>query len=195
MAKTFLEKIQQEFEVNKFRARTRQAHDWYIQRLKNISNINRNNILNDPLFNVSKKPTIGSLCMFFYEAKHAETLPYWDRFPVSFIVQPAENGFYGINLHYLEPSVRALLLSRLYTVASNRRFDESTKITASYEILKGTQKFRQFKPCFKRYLYDQVRSPYAIVPASEWALSVFIPSEMFVGETKESVWKKSRDMI
>lgn len=152
-------------------------------------------MLNDPLFIVSRKPAFGSLMMFFYEAKHAETLPYWDRFPLTLVVQPAEGGFYGLNLHYITPPLRALLLSRLYTVSNNKRFDESTKLNMTYALLKGSQKYRQFKPCFKHYLVDQVRSPFAIVPATEWLMSVYLPSEQFIGSSKEQVWKKSAEAL
>lgn len=195
MEETLLQKVQKEFVANKYPARSRAARDWFERRLRNISNLNRANILKDPLFIVRKKPSIGSIHAFFYEAKHAETLPYWDRFPLTLVLEPAEGGFYGLNLHYITVPLRALLLSRLYTIATNKRFDETTKIRASYSILKESVKYRQFKPCFKRYLFGQVRSPYTLIPASEWEMVIALPSEQFVGQTKQYVWKESEKMI
>jgi hypothetical protein len=133
--------------------------------------------------------------MFFYDAKTADSMEYWDKFPLTMVVQPAEGGFYGLNLHYISPPVRALLLSRLYDISSNKRFDESTKINMSYDILSSSQKYRQFKPCWKRYLLDHVRSPFSIVPASDWEMAVYLPSESFTGASKEKVWMDSQKMI
>lgn len=192
---TLLQKIQKEFQANRLRPRSQQARSWFEMRLKNISNINRNRILKDPMFTISKRPAMGAMMMYFYEAKNAETLPYWDRFPLTLMVSPTDNGFYGLNLHYISPPLRALLLSRLYSVASNKRYDETTKLSLSYDILKGSQRYRQYAPCFKRYLYEQVRSPYSIVHASEWELAIFLPSESFLGATKQQVWKESSSII
>ena len=56
--------------------------------------------------------------MFFYDPKHKDTLPYYDRFPLSVIIGPAKGGFYGLNLHYLPPVLRAKMLDALMDIAT-----------------------------------------------------------------------------
>ena len=45
--------------------------------------------------------TPGEMYMFYYDAKHKDTLPYWDRFPLVFPFSKVKDGFLGLNLHYL----------------------------------------------------------------------------------------------
>ena len=188
-------RIQDEVKANKFRARSQASRDWFYNRLKNISSISRERVLKDPSLIIRKSPAIGSLNMFFYEARGADTLPYWDKFPLTLVIDYTDNGFRGLNLHYLSPPVRTLLLSRLYDVATNKRFDESTRIKTSYSVLKASQKYRQFKPAYKAYLMEQVRSPFSVVPASDWEIACYLQLEMFIGATKEKVWAESRNLI
>lgn len=192
---SFFAKIQEELRANKFRARSQASRTWFQNRLKNISNVNRSALLRDSSLIIRKAPAIGSMMMYVYSAQGKDTLEYWDKFPLTICIQPEEEGFSGLNLHYCAPPLRALLLSRLYDITTNKRFDETTKIKASYEILKGSQKYRQFRPMWHRYRFDCVQTPYSIVPASDWEMAVFLPSEQFTGASKEKVWRDSQRMI
>jgi len=140
---------------------------------------------------------IGRLYMFLYDPKGKKELPYYDRFPLVFPVDFETDGFYGLNMHYLPPVLRAKLydsLLELKTKSENENISavELTRIRITYTLLKKAARFRFFKPCFKHYLYKQVRSPFIIVPEEEWNITMFLPSEQFKKATKEQVWKDSR---
>ena len=62
-------------------------------------------------------------------------------------------------------------------------------------ILRASSKLELFKPCFKRYLTSQVESRITEVPATEWEVALFLPTDKFVKNSRQSVWKKSRAMI
>src|ERR1700686_4103897 len=94
----------------------------------------------------------GRMYMFFYDPKHKKTLPYYDSVPLIFPIEKYKDGFLGINLHYLHPTLRAKLMDALMTYANNTKFDDSTKLNISYKILKGASRTKYFKPCVKRYL-------------------------------------------
>ena len=47
------------------------------------------------------RPSAGRMSMFFYDPKFKKELPYYDRFPLTILVEPAPGGFYGLNLNYL----------------------------------------------------------------------------------------------
>jgi hypothetical protein len=137
--------------------------------------------------------------MFFYDPKHKETLPYYDSFPLVIVLKPAEGGFLGLNLHYLPPVLRAKFLDALLEVTNNNRYDDTTKFKLTYNALQRAAKMKYFKPCIKHYLTDQVRSRFAMVPAPEWEIAVFLPTADFNSQGKKysinKVYADSSNMI
>ena len=81
-------------------------------------------------------PTFGLLNMFVYDPKLKDKLPYYDTFPLVLPIEDYNNGFLGINLHYLSIPMRIRLLDRLIETANNKKFDESTSLNANYRALK-----------------------------------------------------------
>ena len=100
--------------------------------------------------------------MMEYVAKHRATLPYYDRLPLIFPYKKVPGGFMGLNMHYLPLPLRARLMDALYDTANNTKYDESTRLRISYQILEKAAKFREFRPCVKRYLTSQVSSKFFI---------------------------------
>ena len=119
-------------------------------------------------------------------------------FPVTLILQLEQNGFMGLNFHYIPPRYRILLLSELYKFAINED-DESddmqTRIRISYDILKAAQKFKWAKPCLKRYLSTQVMGPALEVTPDHWDTIVMLPLARFQKQTVRSVYADSRRMV
>jgi hypothetical protein len=130
--------------------------------------------------------------MYAYDPKNRKTLKYYDRFPLTIMVQQAPGGFYGLNLHYLPLKQRAIFLDRLSTVANNQKYDETTRLKITYDLLKSAKKFKYFAPCFKHYLLSHVDSKIMKVEASEWDMAIFLPTESFAKAKKTTVWKDSR---
>jgi hypothetical protein len=87
---------------------TEKSREWFMQRLRKMSNVTSQRVLADDRLNRMKRPLIGRMFMFLYDPKWKNTLPYYDRFPLILMVGPAEGGFYGLNLHYLSPRNRAV---------------------------------------------------------------------------------------
>ena len=137
----------------------------------------------------------GNMFMFFYDPKTKDTLPYYDKFPLVIVVGKAEGGFYGLNLHYVSPLLRAKLLSALMDNTNNTKYDETTRFKINYAMLNRTSKLRFYKPCFKHYLLDNVRSRLAHVPAPEWEIATFLPMADWKKSRASAVYKLSKDMI
>lgn len=176
-------------------ARTREARDWF--RNKARSN-NSNDRFPDNIVKSSPKDNevaVGHMYHFFYDPKNKMTLPYYDRFPLIFMVGPAKDGFYGINLHYLPPKLRAAMMDSLYDVTSNKKYDENTKLRISYSILNRASKYRYFKPTFKHYLNEHVKSKFIKINSAEWDIALFLPTERFEKAGKSKVFADSRKMI
>ena len=188
-------KVEQEAFRAGITPRTKQSRDWFRSKLSSMG-VSRSTLMRDEQLKLVNKsqPLIGSMNMFFYDPKHKKTLPYYDRFPLSVIVGPAEGGFYGLNLHYLPPVLRAKMLDALMGVTNNKKYDDSTKFEISYKLLVATSRLRFFKPCYKHYLFAHVKSRLARVSAPEWEIATFLPTADFEG-SKGKVYSDSRRMI
>lgn len=170
------------------------AIDWFRKTARDYRNLNKDDLKNDArMFRTNIVP--GSMYMFAYDAKHKDTLPYYDAFPVIFPVQLYSDGFLGINFHYLQPKLRAQLMDSLYTLVNDPKLTDKAKIQLSYKLLNGVSKYAPFKPCLKRYLYSQFRSRYIYVAPSTWDIALFLPLESFQGASNAKVWADSRKII
>lgn len=173
-------------------ARENNARDWYRNAAKNFGRVNDSSLMRGDASRLTSRPTIGQMYMYYYDAKHKETLPYFDRFPLVFPYKIVKGGFMGINMHYLPLIYRAQLMDALYDTATNTRYDESTRLRLNYNILSGAAKYRYFKPCVKHYLTSQLRSRFLYVYPSEWDIALFLPLERFQGASKTKVFADSR---
>lgn len=139
--------------------------------------------------------SIGRMYMFFYDPKLKKELPYYDTFPLIFMIGPAKGGFLGINLHYLPPFYRAKLMDAMYQTINNKKYDETTKLKINYQILTAAAKFRFFRPCIKHYLNAHVQSGFLNVEPKNWDSALLLPTERFRKATKDTVWSDSRGMF
>lgn len=195
MANLFDEIITKGVRAGQIPARTQRARDWYREQAGSFRRVNENKFFRSDKDRLSTKPIVGNMYMYFYDAKHKDTLPYYDRFPLVFPYAQAKGGFMGLNLHYLPLDQRAVLMNALYDVTSNSRYDESTKLKLNYDILKSAAKFKLFKPCVKHYLLSQVETQFMYIYPSEWDIALFLPTERFQGARKTTVFKDSRKQI
>lgn len=84
---------------------------------------------------------------------------------------------------------RFAFLQQLQSYASNAKFDQSTKIQASYDSIKSN---KYTKASIKRYLYSQVRSNFLRIDVNEMALAAYLPVAQFKGATLGTVFARSR---
>ena len=190
--------IFQNLQIAAFRAgitpRTKQSRDWFRQKARQLSTSRLDLMKQEPL-QLRSRHGIGNMYMYFYDPKHKDTLPYYDRFPLTIVVEPAKGGFLGLNLHYLPMVLRAKLLDGLMETTNNNKYDDSTKFAATYQQLKGAANLKPFKPCLKHYLISNVKSRLALVPAPEWEIATFLPTASFSKASAAKVHSDSRNII
>ena len=189
---SLFKKLQDEVASKGIGRRTEESRQWFMNKARDLRSLNRRQLLRDPLLEERTRPLVGRMYMYFYDPKGKDQLPYYDRFPLTLMVGPAQGGFYGLNLHYIHPMTRAALLDKLMDVATNKRYNENTRLKINYDILSSATEYREFKPCFKHYLTKHLKSKVALVPASEWDIAIFLPTEQFKGSTKTKVWNESK---
>ncbi len=195
MAISYIDKLQSQAFKAGVEKNTESSLKWFQKQLRDIKTVNRRALLKDDNFKTRSRPLTGRMFMYFYDPKTKKELPYYDRFPLIFMVERAKGGFYGLNLHYLPPKLRAKFFDRLTDYSTNKKYDITTRLRLSYNLLKGAAKLSMFGPCFKHYLTKQVRSKLIEVPASEWETVLFMPTENFKKSNKTKVWSDTRRML
>ena len=122
---------------------------------------------------------IGRFYFFLYNPKGKETLPYWDKFPMVIPLQRYDDGFLGLNLHYIYPKDRLILLQQLKRTMSGPVEDERTRLRLSYPILKAMHQAYRATPCIKRYLSGHIMTRFIEVPPEEWDIACTLPVQDF----------------
>ncbi len=193
MATIFDTIITQGVRAGQIPARTDQARSWYRDTAKQFGkNINEKSLMNKDKTRLVNRIKPGNMYMFQYDPKFKDTLPYYDRFPLIFPFRVEGDRFWAINLHYLPHRIRAQLMDSLYDLVNNKRYDESTRIQGTFELLNRAARSRWIKPCVKQYLFSQMNSRFMYVYPSEWDIALFLPLERFSKATKSQVWAESK---
>lgn len=178
---------------------SRESVDWLKENVRKLRNARTiaNGIVQEP-GRPTARLTKGKLFFFKYNPKHAETLPYYDTFPLVIVLEQYTGesaGFLGLNLHYLPIKMRAAFLDQLLSVATFDKDGDVKKLRISYEILNTMKRFRAFEPCLKRYLYTHMDSALLQILPHEWETAVFLPVEQFQKMKQQSVQAKSLQII
>lgn len=188
----------QRLELQAFRAgitpRTKESREWFRKKASNLRSINREDLMKEEPLKTGARQIVGSMQMFFYDPKTKDKLPYFDRFPLAIIVGPAKGGFYGLNIHYLPPVLRAKFLDALMDI-SDKKITDNSKFDLTYKTLKNASKMKYFEPCFKHYLTEHVQSKFAKVPAPEWEIATFLPTARWSKASSQKVFSDSRKII
>lgn len=172
------------------------ARAWFRQKAQ-ATVITPNKLLNAQEYRgkLTNSIGIGQMFLFNYDPKTKQDLPYYDTFPLVFPFSTDSEGFYGLNMHYLPPVLRANLMDGLYTITNNKRYDDTTRLRLSYDLLSGASRFKYYKPCVKHYLNSHVRSRFLYVSPAEWDIALFLPLQNFVKASAGKVWADSRRVI
>ena len=99
---------------------------------------------------------LGKMYMYMYDPKGKNKLPYYDYFPITICLKRYASGFMGINLHYLSPKYRALLMDGLYEYY--KEIEGNSYFQIRYPTVKSVSRLRWAKPCIKQYQYGYLDS-------------------------------------
>jgi len=168
------------------------SQSWFLKQTAMLQGavINKNRLFREG--KIVNRIIPGRLYMFYYDPKHKDELPHYDRFPLVFPYKfTPQDGMMGLNMHYLPYFQRVQLMDRLMQFSSNKNFDENTRIRYSWDLISGVAKFKFAQSCIKHYLKDHIESQFIEIPPSDWHTAMMLPVETFVGANKKQVWKES----
>jgi len=191
MAKTLLDRIKSSLAKQGIEPRTVQSRDWLKNKIKELKPTQAT-LMSDRK-RLKDSSIIGKMYFYFYDPKTKDSMPYYDRFPLVIPIERYKDGFLGLNLHYIHPRHRINLLDKLSEIASNKNYNENTKLRISYDYLAASSRAFEATPCIKRYLFSHVESRFLEIHADEWDIAVLLPMESFVGATTNKVFAESED--
>ena len=77
-------------------AANKNSYAWFAQQASVLKSegFTYNRVLKEQGYKRPSKVTPGKLYMYIYDAKHKDTLPYWDMYPMVFPFRATKDGFY-----------------------------------------------------------------------------------------------------
>ena len=118
-----LDRIQQQLNKTGYEPRSRQARDWLRSKVKELKPTPQSLVKDRE--RMTSTPFIGHMYFYFYDPKTKDSMPYYDRFPLVIPIEQYKDGFLGLNLHYIHPKHRIILLDKLSEYANNKNFPPS----------------------------------------------------------------------
>lgn len=146
-------------------------------------------------------PVPGGIYAFAYDAKHKDTLPYWDKFPLSICLSVRGDRWLSINLHYLPPKMRADILEELLINHANAPTRRSGKLNERTRLNINWSKMKNFNPkiaqhAITSYLFTNIKTPIQEVNPADWYMAVGLPLQQFMSKGKRfsarKVWRGAR---
>ena len=195
---SYLDKLKDAIKTNQVTARAKAAGDWFrsiVNRTKGKFSSETPEKILSRTEQLESKSVLGKMYFYSYNPKWKDKLPWYDTFPLVFPIEKYKNGFLGLNFHYLHPKDRAILMDQLKGFANNKKYDETTKLRLTYNMLNGFSKIKRAKPTVHRYLNSKINSKFVLVNADEWEVALFLPVERFKKAHKKQVWAHSGEMF
>ncbi len=189
-AKPTVESYKTIFEIIKEKTGNKAKNfDWYKNTLKSLSGQYREDqgklllhekrdALDDLIYQdqnlLRRRVFVGHMYFFEYRAE-TQSLPYYDKYPLVYVLSIDNGSFYGANLHYINPKKRVKVVQKLL----------QGKIDVPKKII-------------HKYMNDRCKSFFLDLAKQEWETSILLPVEDFVlmkggGKypyDKELVWEE-----
>jgi hypothetical protein len=190
MATQLIDRIKNSLAKEGLKAGSSAARTWLKSKVGEL-NPTPNNLMKDRN-RLKDSSIIGRMYFYYYDPKTKDSLPYYDRFPLVIPIERYNDGFLGLNLHYIHPKQRLILLDKLSDTLTNDKYDETSRLRVSYPFLSSASKIFEATPCIKRYLFSHIESRFLEITANEWDIAAMLPMESFVGAKTSRVYSDSR---
>jgi hypothetical protein len=168
---------------------------WLMAKIADVRGVRvAKSISNEKVRQVNKF-ILGGLYCFYYNPKGKMDLPYYDQFPMVLALERYNDGFLGLNFHYLPIKYRVVFLDKLMNFAMMGDAGEIMRMRVTYDILTASKRLKLFKPCIKRYLSSHIQSKLLTIQPNEWDIAALLPLQQFKGATAPEVWQDSVDEL
>jgi hypothetical protein len=173
---------------------------WFQRRISKDTNPSRMSLINNPGDYKTRKGNekgmlIGRMYYFKYQAESPgdQELPIYDQYPMVFIfntskTQDGKNLIHALNVHYLQPRERSILLLKLLKLKNNKTYTHRTKLKLSWELIKSHVDHSLYQKAVHAYRVDRIKSRLIEIFPSEWEIAVFLQLQRWQHITNETVY-------
>mgnify|MGYP003148077533 FL=1 len=163
---------------------------WYKDQIRQLGlgTVNTQKLLNQGKLTTKVLP--GFMYLFKYDPID-KNIPYYDMFPLVIPFNRTNEGFVGINFHYLPYPIRLNILSEFNKYATNKNIPELTRIKMNYRLIESSRVFRFVNPAIRRYKNQQLRTRLLTIPFQDWQVASQLPVQKFRKATMETAIKES----
>jgi len=192
---SILTQLAQEKSAGELRTMSKESLKWLMAKIADVRGVRvAKGISNEKVRQVNKF-ILGGLYCFYYNPKGKMDLPYYDQFPMVLALEKYNDGFLGLNFHYLPIKYRVVFLDKLMNFAMMGDAGEIMRMRVTYDILTASKRLKEFKPCIKRYLSSHIQSKILTIQPNEWDIAALLPLQQFKGATAPEVWQDSVDEL
>ena len=140
--------------------------------------------------NLTSRALPGFMYLFKYDPKD-KNIPYYDMFPLVIPFRRVNEGFIGINFHYLPFPIRLNILKEFEKYASDKNLNERTRVRLNYRLIESSRVFRFVNPAIRRYNNQQLRTRLLTIPFKDWNVASQLPVQRFRKATMETAIRDS----
>lgn len=192
---SILTQLAQEKSAGELRTMSKDSLKWLMAKIADVRGVRvAKSISNEKVRQVNKF-ILGGLYCFYYNPKGKMDLPYYDQFPMVLALEKYNDGFLGLNFHYLPIKYRVVFLDKLMNFAMMGDAGEIMRMRVTYDILTASKRLKEFRPCIKRYLSSHIQSKILTIQPNEWDIAALLPLQQFKGATAPEVWQDSVDEL
>ena len=192
---SILTQLAQEKSSGELRTMSKESLKWLMAKIADVRGVRvAKSISNEKVRQVNKF-ILGGLYCFYYNPKGKTDLPYYDQFPMVLALERYNDGFLGLNFHYLPIKYRVVFLDKLMNFAMMGDAGEIMRMRVTYDILTASKRLKEFRPCIKRYLSSHIQSKILTIQPNEWDIAALLPLQQFKGATAPEVWQDSVDEL
>ena len=136
---------------------------------------------------VKRRVIPGTMAFFEYDAINADTLPYWDKFPLMIYSHRSKSKegkllIHGINVHYM-PMFRRVEFLKAMGLIDKKSITSLRKKLKEYEFFQHHAKLymNKYSP-WKTYRVDHVKSGlFTFIERSDWNKIIYLPVVKWIG--------------
>ena len=159
--------------------------NWFRTRVVKDIKVKQSSILDTNLYGkksgTEKNQLVGKLYFYEYAAEMAGDSEHgiYDRYPLCFFFNAGKSKsgktmLWGLNLHYLAPKERMILLMNLLQLRSSKATRPGMRLKLSWDMIKAVSKHNLYDKAVHSYRVDRIQSRLIEIPAVDWSVVVFL---------------------
>lgn len=127
---------------------------------------------------------VGNMYFFRYDPKFKMTLPMYDKYPLVIVIDRYNDGFLGLNTHYLTRGQRGRMVSLFNDFYTKKKLFNGVTSggKSNWDLIQSaTNGIEGFaKQSVKRYLYTHIRSQLIRIDKTEYDKAIQLPIDEWV---------------